>query len=326
MNTYAGIRLKEALYLAIAKQLRLMEAEIATLIYQLDNLSRSLGLLKERLQETDEPAADGEEESRSPVETAAARYQQMIVEQLAHRRDDIARKVEQAIDQQLVRGGHGLRRFLEPDSELWKTLSGPLTDASRRTVLDCLKETVCRLMQGPQATPGAVGGEDLVDVILQGLASTEAAPESGAVGRILIVPADVDAAALRERLGFRRGECRDRQRPYLRCRPVHDSQRRAVEPVRHRNDRRPRRLPTTGPPPPHADRCPVESDLRAEARSLPAGRASPGAGACDTDVDYRAPQADAGRNADGLEDGREQPLTGVICLKQDTRGGFKRAA
>ena len=205
LNTYAGIRLKEALYLAIAKQLRLMEAEIATLIYQLDNLSRSLGLLKERLQETDEPAADGEEESRAPVETAAARYQQMIVEQLAHRRDDIARKVEQAIDQQLVRGGHGLRRFLEPDSELWKTLSGPLTDASRRTVLDCLKETVCRLMQGPQATPSAVGGEDLVDVILQGLASTEAAPESGAVGRILIVPADVDAAALRERLGSAAG-------------------------------------------------------------------------------------------------------------------------
>ena len=46
MNTYAGIRLKESLFLAIAKQLRLMEAEIGTLIYQLDNLSRSLGLFE----------------------------------------------------------------------------------------------------------------------------------------------------------------------------------------------------------------------------------------------------------------------------------------
>lgn len=205
LNTYAGIRLKEALYLAIAKQLRLMEAEIATLIYQLDNLSRSLGLLKDRLQENDDPAADGEDEPRAPADTAAARYQQLIVEQLGQRREDIARKVEQAIDQQLFHGGHGLRRFLKPDAELWKTLSGPLAAASRRAVVDCLREIVCRLMQGPAATPGGAGSEDLVDVILQGLASNASAPESNAVGRILIVPGDVDTAALRERLGSAAG-------------------------------------------------------------------------------------------------------------------------
>lgn len=216
LNTYAGIRLKESLYLAIAKQLRLMEAEIATLIYQLDNLSRSLGLLKERLQETNNPAAESEEESSGDGETAMDRYQQLIVEQLAQRRNEIARNVELAIDQHLFRGGHGLRRFLEPDSELWRTLSGPLTDASRRAVLDCLKASVCQLMQGaapghtpadpnapgPKASePNMPGANELDNVILQGLAATASPPGSAALGRILFVPADVDAAALRQRLG-----------------------------------------------------------------------------------------------------------------------------
>jgi serine/threonine protein kinase len=200
LNTFAGIRLKEALYLAIAKQLRLMEAEVGTLIYQLDNLSRSLGLFKERLLETDQAAAEEEEESRSPADSAASRYQQLIMEQLASCREVIARTVEEAIDQQLILDGHGLRRFLEPDSELSRTLSGPLTAASRRAVLDCLKAIVCRLMQGSESETDAAG-KQLIDVILQGLASSTPAANAGAVGRVLIVPADVDTKALRDRLG-----------------------------------------------------------------------------------------------------------------------------
>jgi eukaryotic-like serine/threonine-protein kinase len=200
LNNYAGIRLREALFLAINKQLRLMEAEIGTLIYQLDSLSRSLGLFKERLMETNAPAVADEEESHSPADSATLRYQQLIVSQLASCRDEIARTVEQEIDQRLVRDGRGLRRFLEPDAELYKTLSDPLTAASRRAVLECLKAIVCRLMQGAASTSDGDGNE-LLDVILQGLTSNAPSPESGAAGRILVVPADVDAAALRDRMG-----------------------------------------------------------------------------------------------------------------------------
>ena len=179
-----------------------MESEIATLIYELDNLSRSLGLLKDRLQESDDPAAtEGEEESTTSGDNTSDRYQQIIVEELAKRRDDIARKVEQAIDEQLVQGGHGLRRFLQPDAELWKALSGPLTDASKRVVLECLKESVCQLMQRPLAAPGSAGAEGLVEIILEGLATIPEGPGGDSVGRILVVPAEVDAAALKERFG-----------------------------------------------------------------------------------------------------------------------------
>jgi serine/threonine protein kinase len=200
LNNYAGIRLRESLFLAIAKQLRLMEAEIGTLIYQLDSLSRSLGLFKERLLESDAPPVADEEESSSPADGATLRYQQLIIDELASCRDEIARTVEQEIDQQLVRDGRGLRRFLQPDSELWKTLSDPLTSASRRAVLDCLKAIVCRLMRGSASASDGAGNE-LLEVILQGLTSNAPAPDSGAAGRILIVPADVDVAALRDRLG-----------------------------------------------------------------------------------------------------------------------------
>ncbi len=138
--------------------------------------------------------------SRSPADGATLRYQQLIIDELAGCRDEIARTVEQEIDQQLVRDGRGLRRFLQPDSELWKTLSDPLTSASRRAVLDCLKAIVCRLMRGSASASDGAGNE-LLEVILQGLTSNAPAPDSRATGRMLIVPADVDVAALRDRLG-----------------------------------------------------------------------------------------------------------------------------
>jgi hypothetical protein len=201
LTSYASARLNEVLHLAVVKQIRMIEAEIATLLYQLDSLSRNLGLLKDRLQESDDPVSGAEEESHTPDAVAEARYHQLIVKQLDCRRRDIAANVDQALDRQLFHGGPGLRRFLEPDSELWKTLSGPLSDASRQAVLNCLKETICRLMEGPAASSNGGSREDIVHVILQGLGSDGSRTATGAGDRVLIVPADVDASALREKLG-----------------------------------------------------------------------------------------------------------------------------
>jgi hypothetical protein len=200
LNAYASVRLKESLYLAIAKQLRLIEAEMSTLIYQLDNLSRHLSLIKDRLQDANEPALGEQEDSQSSDELAD-RYYQLVLQRLGEHRSEIARDVELAIDQQVFHGRHGLRRFLEPDAELWKTLSEPLSSISRRAVLKCLKSMICELIQnaGPS---GDAGGEGLIDVILTSLTAPRFSPtESSAVERILVVPAEMDQPALRARLG-----------------------------------------------------------------------------------------------------------------------------
>lgn len=200
LNAYASVRLKESLYLAIAKQLRLIEAELSTLIYQLDNLFRHLGLIKDRLQDAREPALDENEDSQSS-DALADRYYQLVLQRLGQHRSQIARDVERAIDQQVFHGRHGLRRFLEPDAELWKTLSEPLCATSRRAVLACLKSMVCELIQNAGA-PAEAGGEGLFDVVLTSLTPGETAPaESRGVERILVVPAEMDLSALRTRLG-----------------------------------------------------------------------------------------------------------------------------
>jgi hypothetical protein len=201
LTHYASARLNEVLQRAVVKQIRLIEAEIATLLYQLNNLSRNLGMLKERLQESDDTVSGTEEESHTPDAVAEARYHQLIVKQLDCRRQEIAANVDRALDSKLFRGGPGLRRFLEPDSELWKTLSGPLSDAARQAVLNCVKETICCLMESPAESSNDGNRQEIVSLILRAAASDGPQPATGAGDRILIVPAEVDAAALREKLG-----------------------------------------------------------------------------------------------------------------------------
>jgi hypothetical protein len=203
LTHYAHARLKEVLQRAVVKQFRLIEAEIATLLYQLNNLSRNLGLLKERLLESAEPGSvsAAEEEAHTTAADAEARYHQLIVKELDCRRQEIATNVDEVLVHQLFHGGPGLRRFLEPDAELWKSLSGPLTNASRQAVLNCVKETICRLMGSPVQSADGDGRQDIVTVILRALTSDGPRPETSAGDRILILPAGVDAAALRENLG-----------------------------------------------------------------------------------------------------------------------------
>jgi len=201
LTYYAQARLKEVLQRAVVKQFRLIEAEIATLLYQLNTLSRNLGLLKDRLLESAEPISGAEDESETEESDAEARYHQLIVKELDCRRQEIATNVDEVLVRQLFHGGPGLRRFLEPDAELWKSLSGPLTNASRQAVLNCVKETICRLMGSPVQSADGDGRQDIVTVILRALTSDEPRPETSAGDRILILPAGVDAAALHEKLG-----------------------------------------------------------------------------------------------------------------------------
>ena len=240
---------------------------------------------------------------------ATLRYQQLIIDQLASCRDEIARTVEQEIDQQLVRDGRGLRRFLQPDSELSKTLSDPLTSASRRAVLDCLKAIVCRLMRGSaSASDGA--GNQLLEVILQGLTSNAPAPNSGASGRMLIVPADVDASGPAGSPGSRPRECGDHWWTDLRCVALHGSQRCPAGTIRLRNHRRARRFPGTGRPPSHADRCAMDTDRHTDRLHAPTERQRSGTTPRDADVNYRSSQIDADRRrCDRHQDGSPRPMT-----------------
>ena len=213
LHNYAAIRLKEALHMAVARQLRLIEADLTTLISQLDYLSRNLVLLRDRFQEADEPAPYCED-TGSAAEAAAARYRQTLVEQLNSNRDDLARRVQAAVDRRLYCVGRSLKTFLEPDSELWQSLGGPLIQSSRRAVVDYLKAILRKLMASNDESSDS--NSNIVKVILEELAANAEAdreqaakrqsgkrprPSAESLTRVLIVPTEIDALALRQRLG-----------------------------------------------------------------------------------------------------------------------------
>lgn len=197
LTGYATNRLEEALLRAVAKQLRTAEARVATLIEQLDALSRSLNQLAKELQGAAAEDSGPGEGTPGPEATAAARYQQLVLDQLNLRQQEIARNVERVIDQRVLNGDQGLRRYLELESEPRELLRKPLAEVSRRAVLDCVREIIRQLMQLRDAAAPDGGTYPVVDLILAGSDRNRRKSAGADIQRILIVPEGTGLSSLR---------------------------------------------------------------------------------------------------------------------------------
>lgn len=197
LTHYATSRLEEALLRAVAKQLRTAEARVATLIEHLDTLSRSLSQL---LLGTESEASGPGEGTPGPAAAATARYQQMVLEQLNLRQQEIARQVERVIDQRVLNGEQGLRRYLELESEPRELLRKPLADVSRRAVLDCVKEIIRQFMQPCDAAAPDGTTHPVVELIQAGSAMNRRNSAGVHVERILIVPEGTGLSSLQKQV------------------------------------------------------------------------------------------------------------------------------
>jgi hypothetical protein len=199
VSGYARNRLDEALCHAVARQIRSTEIRLAALIEQLTCLSQRMESLARLFSGiADETSAGGS--GAGATAGPGARYQQMILEQLNLNQHEIAHAVEKAIEESVLTGGQGLRRFLEPGGEPQSLLSRPLAEVSRRVVLDCLMTVVCRFVQAPPVAAGEKGPLQFVDLLLEALAAQGEATRFGATDRLLIVPQAADPALVQERI------------------------------------------------------------------------------------------------------------------------------
>jgi hypothetical protein len=124
----------------------------------------------------------------------------MVVAQLNLNRDEITGAVEQGIDECFLQGEEGLRRFLDPRSELQTLLWRRLAETSRRVVLACLNGIVCQFLTEPPADRGQPDRLSFVDLLHEALPKRTRRPEGGGVKQLLIVPANLDVPAFQQQI------------------------------------------------------------------------------------------------------------------------------
>ena len=198
---YARDRVQALLSRAVARQIRSIEARLVTLVEQLNSLSQRLVLLSKEFVEEEPQKTDDDGAASAPAGAGpAARYRQMVVEQLELSRDEIACAVEQAIDERVLHGDKGLRRFLDSNCEMHGLLSRRLAATSRCAVRDCLTAIICRYLEASPDSLTAQGQPPLVDLLREELAARGNSTGAGPSERFVIVPQEADLALVGQRL------------------------------------------------------------------------------------------------------------------------------
>lgn len=202
MSGYAEARLNELLHRSVEKIARIIDAELSTFVEQLDRLSRDLtvlaGPLENQARNQGERASEDELPGDAPAALAA--YRPLLCGQLRQRRQEIARKIEEDLERQIVKAGHGLRRFVDEEFDLQSLLFRPVLEAARLAVHTCIREINCQLIAA--CAPGANAGSmsELGALLIADLCGESGAATRGVVGRIAIVPEEADPTPLVARL------------------------------------------------------------------------------------------------------------------------------
>lgn len=200
LTSYVEARLSELLYRMVVRIVPIIDAELAALVEQLDRLSRELARLVGPSREMKPSWTAVEDELPQEAPAATLAFQQLLLSQLQLRRIDVARKIEEALERQLFDSGHGIRRFLDPETELQRLLWQPLQEQSRRAVLECLQEIKGQLISGGVSGLVADEAAELGTLIAGSFRSERIAEQSHETRRVLIVPDDADSSQLQEHL------------------------------------------------------------------------------------------------------------------------------
>ena len=194
LRSYARLRLNEFLLRVAAKIVRIVDAEVTTLIEQLDRLSRDLARLSNLA-----PAAPSLDSSPESELTSSAiivlAYRNMLREQLELRRYEIAQHIDQATERYLVSQGRELRQLLDPVVDLHQILWQPLLQASRHSVLECVQD-INRKLLAVSRTGSEGSSMNKVIELLRARLSVSAAEGTQIMAQCLVIPAGTEACGL----------------------------------------------------------------------------------------------------------------------------------
>ncbi len=192
LKAYAGIRLDEFLLRVTAKMARIVDAEVVTLVEQLDRLSRDLARLSSPIPESKQlsGADDGGSTNSSTIVLA---YRNMLREQLHLHRFEIARNIDEAAQSQFVAHGKELRKYLDPVADLHQALWQPLVQLSRRSVMDCTQEINRQLLSGTR--PECASMRKVLELLRDKLMTADDEP-ADLTTKCLVIPEGTEASAL----------------------------------------------------------------------------------------------------------------------------------
>ena len=191
---YAGHCVKKTVLNAVWKQLRVIEAEIGGLLERLNELSRQLSRVVDRLQRSLKTCNHGSDD-RAMV-PAAKHYYRTMVETLMSMSAEITRKVESEMDAQVLGRQGGLSYFLESRGEVGTQLVAPLGKIARETIMRRIGEMNRALLSNKDAGSQTVQQLDIRKILNDIIAGDECSGASGGRQFVVVVPDGVDASAL----------------------------------------------------------------------------------------------------------------------------------
>lgn len=188
LKQYATTRLNELLARVAAKILRIVHAELSSVIENLNRLCRDLSLLAEPIQPSEENA---DAEPATGAAAALAGFRRLVLVELERGRVETARKTEDALERRLAERRLGLQQLLDPCTELRREIGLPLAEVARQEVLKRVREISCQLIA---ATPqGNAADGDLVS-LLAAATRASATPAGEILGRVLVLPEEANTS------------------------------------------------------------------------------------------------------------------------------------
>jgi hypothetical protein len=192
--SYATTRLNEFVLRASAKIARIVDAEVTTLVEQLDRLSRDLARLPNKTSGTNSFKND-EDADLTHSSAIVLAYRSMLRDQLQLRRYEIARNIDDRTLREFTTQGKDLRKFLDAVADLHQSLWQPLLQISRRSVLDCIQDINRQLLAISQPKAESASLNKVMEQLCAKLVTNKDQEPQGTI-RCLVIPGGTNSAAL----------------------------------------------------------------------------------------------------------------------------------
>jgi len=195
LKSYTASRFNEFLFRVAAKICRIVDAEVTTLIEQIDRLSRDLIRLSST-PNNPKTYNTGEDSELTHSSTIVLAYRSMLREQLQLRRYDIARNIDDRTIRQFSGQGKELRKFLDPVADLYQALWQPVIQIARRSVADCIQDINRQLLAtGKESGVTPTSMNAVLKLLRSKLVPTDNHKDDS-TKKCLVIPVGTDASAL----------------------------------------------------------------------------------------------------------------------------------
>ena len=199
LSNYTDARLHELAMEAVAKVVRVMDTELSTLVEQMDRLARDLGLLVDEPSRAHLQSVDDADDRSLEEPVVISAYRQMLRQELAQRRQLLAEKVDEQLEQRLFKGSTGLQQYLQIHTDIRSVVQPHLQEIAHQEVLRLVEQINRELIEDQFKGTPVSGLRNIAQALAQAAQANKDAGTS-LVGRLLMVPDLSDPTQLRNQL------------------------------------------------------------------------------------------------------------------------------